>query len=189
MVRGKQIKWIVFHDTWKFSEIQILVSITLCDPMDCSPPGSSVHGILQAILKWIAILFSRGSSQPRDQTRVSCIAERFFTIWPSGKPQIKCYWSPATPIQLPYDLWLPSRQNYLHHRQNCPQNSLAFYRNNLPTSDLNQEGDTDFPMLMRHYFILLNTYSVKNTFPGLAPVNPHQELSSNHHMTHTKSPR
>ena len=42
---------------------------TLCDPMDCGPPGSSVHGILQArILEWVAISFSRGSSQPRDQT-------------------------------------------------------------------------------------------------------------------------
>ena len=55
---------------------------TLCDPMDCSPPGSSVHGILQARrLKWVGIPFSRGSSWPRDQTRVSCIAGRFFTIW------------------------------------------------------------------------------------------------------------
>ena len=55
---------------------------TLCDPMDYSPPGSSVHGIPQArILEWIAISFSRGSSWPRDQTWVSCIAGRFFTIW------------------------------------------------------------------------------------------------------------
>ena len=54
---------------------------TLCDPIDCSPPGSSVHEILQArILKWVAIPFSRGSSQPRDQTRVSSIADRFFTV-------------------------------------------------------------------------------------------------------------
>ena len=45
---------------------------TLCDPMDCSPPGSYVHGILQAIiLEWIAISYSRGSSRPRDQTCVS----------------------------------------------------------------------------------------------------------------------
>ena len=44
-------------------------SSVLCDPMDCSPPGSSVHGILQArILEWGAISFSRGSSQPRDRT-------------------------------------------------------------------------------------------------------------------------
>ena len=45
---------------------------TLCDPMNCSPPGSSVHGILLArILKWVAIPFSRGSSQPRGRTHVS----------------------------------------------------------------------------------------------------------------------
>ena len=45
-------------------------SLTLCDPKDCSPPGSSVHGILQArILEWVAIAFSKGSSWPRDQTR------------------------------------------------------------------------------------------------------------------------
>ena len=55
---------------------------TLCDPMDCSPQGSSVHRILQArILEWVVVLVSRGSSQPRDQTWVSCIASRFFTIW------------------------------------------------------------------------------------------------------------
>ena len=56
--------------------------LTLCDPMDCTLPGSSVHGILQKrILEWIATLSSKGSSQPRDQTLVSCIAGRFFTIW------------------------------------------------------------------------------------------------------------
>ena len=53
-----------------------------CDPLDCSPPGSSVLGILQArILEWVAISFSRGSSQPKDQTQVCSIAGRFFTIW------------------------------------------------------------------------------------------------------------
>ena len=53
---------------------------TLCYPMDCSPPGSSVHGILQArILEWVAISFSRGSSQPGDRTQVSRIAGRRFT--------------------------------------------------------------------------------------------------------------
>ena len=52
----------------------------LLDPIDCSPPGSSVHGGLQArILEWVAIFFSRRCSQPRDRTQVSCIAGRFFT--------------------------------------------------------------------------------------------------------------
>ena len=55
---------------------------TLWDPMDSSLPGSSDFEILQArILEWFAIPFSRGSSRPRDQTQVSCIAGRLFTIW------------------------------------------------------------------------------------------------------------
>ena len=62
------------------------LSLTICDPMDCSPSGSSVHEILQAkILEWVAIPFSRGSSQPRDGNWVSFIAGRFFTIWPTGE--------------------------------------------------------------------------------------------------------
>ena len=54
----------------------------LCGPMDCSPPGSSVHGLLQArTLEWVAISFSRGSSWPRDWTQVSHIAGRRFNLW------------------------------------------------------------------------------------------------------------
>ena len=55
---------------------------TLCDSMDCSPPGSSVHGILWArILEWVAIPFSRGSSWPWDPPQLFHIAGRFFTVW------------------------------------------------------------------------------------------------------------
>jgi len=65
---------------------------TLCDPMDCSPSGSSVHGILQArILEWVAMPSSRGSSPCRDPICVSCgscIAGGFFTAELSGKPLI-----------------------------------------------------------------------------------------------------
>ena len=66
----------------------------LCDPVDYSPPGSSVHGILQArILEWVAICFSKGSSQPRDCTQVSCTAGRFFAIWTTMEALCvaKCY--------------------------------------------------------------------------------------------------
>ena len=56
--------------------------LTLCNPMDCSLPGSSVHGIFQAIvLEWTAISFSKGSSQLRDQTQVSRIEGRRFNLW------------------------------------------------------------------------------------------------------------
>ena len=64
----------------KESEVTQLC-LTLGDTMDCSLPGSSVHGIVQAkILEWVAISFSRGSSQPRYRTQVSRIVDRRFTI-------------------------------------------------------------------------------------------------------------
>ena len=66
---------------------------TLCDPLDCSPPGSSVNGIFWArILEWAAMPFSRGSSWPRDWTRVFCTAGRFFTTKPPWKPDLLTRW-------------------------------------------------------------------------------------------------
>ena len=68
----------------KKEESEVVQSyLTLCLPgyLDCSLPGSSVHGISQArIMEWVAISFSRGSSRPRDRTQVSCIAGRPFTL-------------------------------------------------------------------------------------------------------------
>ena len=59
-------------DMWVFSRVE-----PLCDPMDCSPPGTSVHGISQGrILEWVAISSSRGSSQPRDWTHISCLGQQ-----------------------------------------------------------------------------------------------------------------
>ena len=72
---------------WAIREAQKKVKVaklcpTLCDPKDCSLPGSSVHEILQSrILEWVAFPFSRGSSQLRDWTQVSYIVGRFFTSW------------------------------------------------------------------------------------------------------------
>ena len=64
--------------------------LTLCDPMDCSLPGSSVHGISQArILEWVPISFSRRSSWHRDWPQVSCIAGRFFTSWGTREAHIE----------------------------------------------------------------------------------------------------
>ena len=73
---------------------------TLCDPVDCSPPGSSVHGILQArILEWVAISFSRISSQPRDQTQVSHIAARCFNLWATREALIPIAAAAAKSLQ------------------------------------------------------------------------------------------
>ena len=76
------------------SEVSEVVQLylTLCDPVDCSPPCSSVHGILQArILEWVAISFSRGSSWPRDWTQVSRIAGRCFNLWATWEAPLNGY--------------------------------------------------------------------------------------------------
>ena len=66
---------------WVCEHMRAQLCPTLCDPMDCSPPGSSVRGIFQArVLEWVAISFSRGSSRPRDLTWVFHIVGRRFTI-------------------------------------------------------------------------------------------------------------
>ena len=72
-----------FPSTNPESESEVAQSCpTLGDPMDCSPPGSSIHGIFQVrVLEWVAISFSRVSSWLRDWTWVSCIADRCFTVW------------------------------------------------------------------------------------------------------------
>ena len=83
--------------------------LMLCNCMDCSPPGSSVHETLQArILEWVVISFFRGSSQPRDWTWVSCIAGRCFTVW--AQPLRKSIWQfvPELNVHLLYD----SRENF-----------------------------------------------------------------------------
>ena len=69
---------VVMYGCEKDSENEVAQScLTLCDPMDCSLPGSSVHGILQVrILEWVAISFSRGSSRPRDRTNPSLLVGR-----------------------------------------------------------------------------------------------------------------
>ena len=73
----------MLHDL-VFLSVLFLVTqscLSLCDPMDCSPPGFSFHAILQArILEWVAMPSSRGSSQPRNPTQVSCIAGEFFMV-------------------------------------------------------------------------------------------------------------
>ena len=88
--------------------------LTLCSPMDCSPPGSSVHGILQArILKWVAMPSSRGSSPPRDRTQASRISGGFLTIWatrdmtfsPKTHPMEGCLEKLSQLTQHPWLFW------------------------------------------------------------------------------------
>ena len=84
--------WVISTFLWFYLTLHLTViesksevtqlCLTLCNPMDCSLPASSLHGVLQArILEWVAISFSRGSSWLRDQTRASCIADICFNLW------------------------------------------------------------------------------------------------------------
>ena len=92
------------------------------DPMDCSPPGPSVHGISQVgTLEWVAISFFRESSWPRDQTHVSCLPGRFFTTEPSGKARrqiVQSFFS------LAFIVWLFQRL-----KGNNLKISLFFFKN------------------------------------------------------------
>ena len=83
-------KWITNISTAQYTlessfrkrKVKSLCCVQLWDPMDCSQPASSIHEIFQArILEWVAMSFSRVSSQPRDQTQVSHIAGSLFTVW------------------------------------------------------------------------------------------------------------
>ena len=80
---------------WKRVKVLVTQSCwTLRDPMDCSPPGSSVHRILQArIVEWVATSSFRGSSWPRYWTQVSCIADRFFTVWTTREAHKMVYFA------------------------------------------------------------------------------------------------
>ena len=76
-----------WDDTIKYEWVSKWVKLLICDPMDCSPPGFWVHGILQArILEWVAVSFSRGSSQPRIQPGSPVLLADTLTSEPPGKP-------------------------------------------------------------------------------------------------------
>ena len=90
---------------------------TLCNPMDCSLPSSSAHGILQAkILEWVSISFSRGSSQHRDRTWVCCMAGRFFTIWATKEAHtpLKAHFEILSLIKSSQTLWTPTSTSVLN---------------------------------------------------------------------------
>ena len=100
------VEVICFHkmayaDTHKLTSLCLLAAqscLTLCDPVDCSPPGSSIHGILQArTLRWAAVSFSRGSFWSRNRIHVFCTGRWVFYCWATREaliiPNISTYWS------------------------------------------------------------------------------------------------
>ena len=110
----------------KWSKVKVAQScLTLCNPMDYT-----VHGILQArILEWVAFSFSRGSSQPRDRTQVSCIASWFFTSWATREAKkAECQWIDAFELwcwkRLYRVSWTPRRSNQSILKEINPKDSL-----------------------------------------------------------------
>ena len=90
---GRSVNALSLDSLWLFCCCSLTAHLcpTLCDPIDCSPPGSPVRGIFQArILKWVAISSCRRSSLPRDQTHVSCIGRRIFTASATWEAYFVC---------------------------------------------------------------------------------------------------
>ena len=83
------------HPPLRFWKVKLFIAqlcLTLCHPMDCSPPGSFIHGILQArILEWVAIHFSRVFSWAKDWAWVSCTTGRFFTVWATRQAHLSLH--------------------------------------------------------------------------------------------------
>ena len=132
-------------------KVKVLVAwsyLTLCGPMDCSLPGSSAHGILQAsILEYGAIPFSRGSFRPRNWTWVSGIAGRFFAVWITREA--------TSVVSSAYLRLLPFLPKILIPA--CASSSPTFYMT-YSSYKLNKQGDniqplcTPFPILNQSIF-------------------------------------
>ena len=103
---------------------------TLCDSMDCSLPGSSVHGIFQAIvLEWIAISVSSRSSWPRDRTQVSHIVDRRFTVWATREVHHNTWnWKTLAPWKKSYDQprWHIKKQRHYFANKDPSSQSYGF---------------------------------------------------------------
>ena len=106
--------------------------LTIWDPVDCSPPDSSVHRILQArTLEWVAIPFSKGSSRPRNQTQVSRIAGGFFAVWASREITLYYIYSVQFSSVTQSCLALRSHESQ-HTRPPCPSPTPRVYPNPCP---------------------------------------------------------
>ena len=106
-LRNRNLKIDVIRDIWIVKVVITQSFLTLCNPMNCSPPGSSAHGIFQArILEGVAIPVSRGSARPRGRAWVFFIAGRFFTNWATRE-------APCRGIYRKHELTVSPWTNYL----------------------------------------------------------------------------
>ena len=155
--------------------------LTLCDPTDCSPPGSSVPGILQArILEWVAFPFSKGSSQPRDRTwvsRVSCIGRQvLYSLSHQGSPSswlshdqlsisaVSLWWGYLPLLVIDGDI--PQMILYSKYLLLCILNIVIFNKNHLPLYNyiffhIRKPPPNNLPMAGINQYLL----SISRVFP------------------------
>ena len=132
--------------------------IQLCDSVDCNPPGSFIHGIIQArILEWVAMCASWESSRPRDRTcnsNIFCIADRFFTHWATwvawGKDGLfnKWWWKNSTFTWKEWN-WTP----VLHHSQKLTQNGLRISVEDLKTKFMEESRGEKLDIVLSSDFL------------------------------------
>ena len=126
----------------------------LCNLMDCSPPGPSVHGILQArILEWVAIPFSGALSWPKDRSWVSCTASRFFTIWATWGAHVFQSLSCVRLFAIP---WTAARQASLSFSISQSLLKLPSIESVMPSNHL---------ILCRPFSFCLQSLPVTGSFP------------------------
>ena len=136
---GEQELWAWYQQVCVPKLLQLC--LTLCDPMDCSPPGSSVHGILRArILEWVVIPFSKGSSQPRESSwprnptlSISCIGRWVLYQWCHlGKPQVSFGFNALEKERTRWGLFLCTFTFRMEMSEHCQlTNSLSLWNTHL----------------------------------------------------------
>ena len=146
--------------------------LTLCNTMDCSPPGSPVHGILQArILEWVAILFSRGSFWPSKQTQVSCITH-LLSLWDLVSSTSAHPTTQAGNRQSPFTLLSPCLPCPINHQIPPTSNSLSsWHKTSLLSFPLQQQQPLS-PSASSGTATLASGTPSPTTVPLLAPFLP-----------------
>ena len=125
--------------------------LTLCNPMDCSPPGSSIHGTLQArTLEWVAIPSSKGSSQPSDRTQVSCLASDSLLFEPPEKVNISLLHNSTISF-----LGIYSREIKCMFTETYTRLWEIYYGQNLKTNKISFNHWMDRKKLIHSYIIML----------------------------------
>ena len=169
-------RWKSEHGTVKTTTVHaqpLQSSSALCDPVDCSPPGSSVHGLSQArILEWASHFLLQGISPPRDGTQAFCIAVRFFTIWatrktptarhgslPENRLQSLCGWWQGLNQSMPSSyLYLPLNNHLLLILTFSWQARITFFVSHFPLKVYS------FPILAKTTHIILECHMLKALF-------------------------